>query len=55
MGEDMVANKTENNGAEAKVAGAEHSQQECNGDRPGAQRSVSVSYTHLTLPTKRIV
>ena len=40
MDVDMVANETENDGAEAKVAGAEHTQQECNGDRPEVQCSV---------------
>ena len=47
MGEDMVANETENNGAEAKVAGVEHSQRECNGDRPEAQCSVCGKLGHV--------
>ena len=47
MGEDMVANESENNGAEARVAGAEHSQRECNGDRPEVQCSVCGKSGHV--------
>ena len=34
----LVADKAEDDGAEAKVAHAEHTQQECNGDRPEVQQ-----------------